>query len=141
MGGVEGGQLEYPPLLTAIDARVQVHLVVGSNPLASARLTRSLEVGATPILIAPADGSVCATLRQKLEEGKVEWKQRNFQDNDLKSLGREAVDHYVDAVFVTIGAHDPLSMCLPPLYDGSLVLIYTFQAHISPIYVVGCGSL
>ena len=45
-------------LLTAIDSTSHVHLIVGSNPLAAARCTKSLEVGAIPIVIAPETADV-----------------------------------------------------------------------------------
>ncbi|KAL1956141.1 hypothetical protein VTO42DRAFT_7576 [Malbranchea cinnamomea] len=102
-------QAEPSPLLTAVDARSQVHLVVGSNLLASARCTRALEVGASPVLIAPPDESLPSVLRQKVEDGSVSWVRRAFRDEDLRTLGREEVDGYVDAVFVTLDARDPLS--------------------------------
>lgn len=98
-----------PALLTAVDAATHVHLIVGSNPLAGARCTRSLEVGAIPKLIAPADATLHYGLAKRIEEGKVEWIQRSFQDLDLTSLGREEVDHVVDAVFVTTGGKNALS--------------------------------
>lgn len=92
-----------PPLLTAVDATSQVHLIVGSNPLASSRCTRSLEVGAKPIIIAPEDAEIHYTLARRIEEGTVRWARREFMDDDLKTLGREEIDHVVDAVFVTAG--------------------------------------
>ena len=92
-----------PPLLTAVDANSQVHLIVGSNSLASSRCTRCLEVGAKPIIIAPEDAEMHYTLSQRIEEGTVRWVRRAFTDEDLKTLGREEVDYVVDAVFVTAG--------------------------------------
>ena len=47
-----------PALLTAVDSTSHVHLIVGSNPLASARIARSIEVGAIPKLVAPEDAVV-----------------------------------------------------------------------------------
>lgn len=124
---------EYPPLLTAVDARSHVHLIVGCNPLASARCTRSAEVGACPILIAPAlasadgdVGSMCSALRQNVEEGKVQWLQRRFEDDDVKTLGREEVDGFVDAVFVTVDARDPLSESESTLYTCMYVSVLTW---------------
>lgn len=90
-----------PALLTAVDSVNHVHLIVGSNPLAGARCTRALEVGAIPKIIAPADATVHYGLAKRIEEGKVEWIQKEFEDSDLTTLGREEVDHVVDAVFVT----------------------------------------
>ncbi|KAF1344886.1 tetrapyrrole methylase [Delphinella strobiligena] len=90
-----------PALLTAVDSVNHVHLIVGSNPLASARCTRALEVGAIPKIIAPADATVHYGLAKRIEEGKVEWIQKEFEESDLTTLGREEVDHVVDAVFVS----------------------------------------
>ena len=119
-GGV--GSSEHPPLLTAVNARSQVHLIVGCNPLASARCTRALEVGANPVVVSPAAESMPPAVVQKVEEGKVQWIQREFRDEDLQTLGREEIDNFVDAVFVTLGHQDPLSTLLnmffpPPLFS------------------------
>jgi hypothetical protein len=92
-----------PALLTAVDSTRHVHLVIGSNPLAGARCTKSLEVGAVVKLIAPADATLHYGLMKRIDEKEVEWIKRDFQDEDLEMLGREEVDHVVDAVFVTLG--------------------------------------
>lgn len=96
------------PFLTAHDATGHVHLVVGCNSLASARCTRSLDVGALPTIIAPANSEVHYSLQKKIDEGKVKWIQKSFEDGDVKRLGRESVDNVVDAVFVTLGTRGPL---------------------------------
>jgi len=98
-----------PALLTAVDSVNHVHLIIGSNPLAGARCTRSLEVGAIPKIIAPSTATLHYGLAKKIEEGKVEWIQKDFEDSDLTTLGREDVDHVVDAVFVTSGGKNSLS--------------------------------
>jgi uroporphyrin-III C-methyltransferase len=92
-----------PALLTAVDATSHVHLIVGSNPLASARCSRSVEVGAKPILIAPAESTLHYSLQKRIDDGEVHWVQRSFKEDDLTSLGRGEVDGVVDAVFVTAG--------------------------------------
>jgi uroporphyrin-III C-methyltransferase len=92
-----------PALLTAVDATSHIHLVVGSNPLAGARCTRSLEVGALPILIAPEDSTLHYGLAKRIEAGEVKWLKKCFQESDLTTLGRTEVDGVVDAVFVTAG--------------------------------------
>jgi uroporphyrin-III C-methyltransferase len=97
------------PLLTAVDATSQIHLIVGSNPLAAARCARCLEVGAKPIIIAPENADLHFSIRERIESGLTQWVKRPFQDEDLKTLGREEVDHVVDTVFVTLGGEDPLS--------------------------------
>lgn len=99
-----------PALLTAVDSTSHVHLIVGSNPLAGARCSRSIEVGARPKLIAPADVQLHYGLQKRIEDCQVEWLKREFRDSDLQELGRQEVDHVVDAVFVTLGRRDPLSM-------------------------------
>lgn len=100
-----------PALLTAVDSASHVHLVVGANPLAAARCTRSIEVGAKPKLIAPADAILHYGLQKRIEDGQVEWLRRDFVEDDLTQLGRVEVDHVVDAVFVTLGRTHPLSGC------------------------------
>jgi uroporphyrin-III C-methyltransferase len=100
-------------LLTSTNCTSHIHLIVGSNPLAAARCTRSLEVGAKPKVIAPAAAEVHYGLEKRIEDGEVEWIRRAFRDEDLLELGREEVGGVVDAVFVTVGDRNPLSM-LPP---------------------------
>src|SRR5579862_3871230 len=97
-------------LLTSVDCTSHIHLIVGSNPLAAARCTRALEVGAKPRVIAPADAEVHSGLEKRIEDGEVVWVRRGFRDEDLRELGREEVGGVVDAVFVTVGARNPLSM-------------------------------
>lgn len=99
-----------PALLTAVDSASHVHLIVGSNPLAGARCTRSIEVGANPILIAPEDATLHYGLAKRIEEGEVKWIKRSFQEADLTTLGRAEVDGVVDAVFVTAGGKQGQSM-------------------------------
>ncbi|KLJ13682.1 uroporphyrin-III C-methyltransferase/precorrin-2 dehydrogenase/sirohydrochlorin ferrochelatase [Blastomyces silverae] len=97
------------PMLAALDVRDQVHLIVGANPLAAARCTKCLDAGAIPIVIAPEGVEIHAPLLQKIEDGRVRRIGREFKDEDLKTLGRNEVDNYVDAVFVTLGPQNPLS--------------------------------
>lgn len=92
-----------PALLTAVDATSHVHLVIGANPLAGARCTRSIEVGAKPILLAPEDADLHYGLVKRIEAGEVQWLKRGFQEEDLTTLGRAEVDGVVDAVFITAG--------------------------------------
>jgi uroporphyrin-III C-methyltransferase len=104
-------------LLTAVDCASHVHLIVGSNPLAGARCSRSLEVGAKPIVIAPEDATVHYSLMKRIEEGEVQWLKRDFRAEDLTTLGRAEVDGVVDTVFVTVGGKQSqgrhsLSLCL-----------------------------
>lgn len=92
-----------PALLTAIDSASHIHLIIGSNSLAGARCSRSLEVGANPLVIAPEDATVHYALMKRIDDGEVKWIRRSFQEDDLKTLGRSEVDGIVDAVFVTAG--------------------------------------
>ena len=99
-----------PALLTALDCKNNVHLIIGSNPLAGARCAKSIEAGARPKLIAPADAVLHYGLQKRIEEGQVDWLKKEFEDDDLKTLGREEIDWFVDAVFVTLGAKNKLSV-------------------------------
>jgi hypothetical protein len=98
------------PLLTAIDSVGHVHLIVGSNPLASARCARSIEVGAKPKIVAPANAEVHYVLAKRIEEGEVEWIKEGFEDAHLTTLGRDEVDTVVDAVFVTSNGKSTMSI-------------------------------
>lgn len=100
-----------PALLTAVDSTSHVHLVIGSSPLAGARCARSLEVGARPVLLAPAQATFHSGLIKRIDDGKVQWLQREFVVDDLTSLGRPEVDRIVDAVFVTAGGKQNFSLC------------------------------
>lgn len=112
-----------PALLTAIDSTSHVHLIVGSNPLAGARCTRSVEVGAKPILIAPENATLHYGLARRIDDGEVQWLKRDFKDEDLTSLGRSEVEGVVDAVFVTTGGKQALSEYRRlSLYQGLLEL-------------------
>jgi uroporphyrin-III C-methyltransferase len=98
-----------PPLLTAQNCSGLTHLVIGSGPLAAARCTKSLEVGAHPTILAPPPAKVHSPLAKLVEDGRVKWIQRDFKDSDLETLGRDEVDNVVDAVFVTTGLKPFLS--------------------------------
>lgn len=98
------------PLLAAVNAESQVHLIIGSNPLATARCSKSLGAGAKPIIITPETVDLQYTLSERIQNGSAEWVRREFRDDDLTTLGREEVDHIVDMVFVTLGGSHPLSM-------------------------------
>lgn len=100
-----------PALLTAVDSTQHVHLVIGSNPLAGARCSRSLDVGATVKLIS-LEEPLHYGLQKRVDEGQVDWVKQDFEDSDLTTYGRDEVDHVVDAVFITLGARHPMSMCL-----------------------------
>ncbi|KAF9888380.1 hypothetical protein FE257_008658 [Aspergillus nanangensis] len=95
--------------MTAINAQSQIHLIIGANPLAAARSAKSLEAGAKPIIISSDTENLQYTLAARIENGSAQWLRREFQDDDLKTLGREEVDHVVDMVFVTLGGNHDLS--------------------------------
>lgn len=90
------------PLLIAQDVAGHVHLIIGSNPLANARCTRSLDSGAKVVVLNHYKTTPHYALQQKIDDGRVEFHNRDFQEEDLKTLGREVVDNVVDAVFVTL---------------------------------------
>lgn len=98
------------PLMTAWNVESQIHLIVGANPLAAARCTKSLDAGAQPIIVAPDTADMHFTLAEHIANGSAKCIRRDFQDGDLTSLGREEVDRVVDTVFVTLGGGHPLSM-------------------------------
>ena len=99
-------------LLTANNCTGHVHLVIGTNPLASTRCARSIEVGAVPKIVAPADSDVHYVLAKKVEKEEVEWVRKSFDDEMLHTLGREEVGGVVDAVFVTTGSKTAASLYL-----------------------------
>ncbi|KAE9572014.1 Uroporphyrinogen-III [Colletotrichum fructicola] len=96
-------------LLTALNCKGNTHLVIGTNPLAAARCTQSINAGATPILLAPDTSDLHYNLQKRIDAGEVAWHKKVFEDTDLFTLGRDEVDNVVDAVFVTSGPRDPLS--------------------------------
>ncbi|KAJ5594273.1 uncharacterized protein N7459_000481 [Penicillium hispanicum] len=99
----------FVPLMTAWNVESQIHLIVGANPLAATRCAKSLEAGARPIIIAPETVDMHFTLSEHIANGSAEWLRRDFEDDDLTTLGREDVDHVVDTVFVTLGGSNPLA--------------------------------
>lgn len=104
-----------PALLTAQDCVGHIHLVIGSGPLAASRCAKSLEVGARPTLVASEAADLHYTLAKAIEDGRIQHVRREFEEQDLSTLGRVEVDHYVDAVFVTTGAKAPLSVHISQL--------------------------
>lgn len=94
----------HTSLLTATDCRGHVHLILGSNSLAGKRCEQSLAAGAKPILVAPDSPSSAPLhygLANLVEANAVTWLRQTFTAELLTTLGREDVDHVVDAVFVT----------------------------------------
>jgi len=97
-------------LLTAQNCVGHVYLIIGSGPIAASRCAKALEVGALPVVAAPEDADFHFTLAKLVEDGRVSWTKRDYEDDDLRQLGREEVDHIVDAVFVTTGSKSPLNV-------------------------------
>lgn len=137
------------PLLAALNCEGQVHLVVGSNPLASARCAKSLEVGAKPVVVAPEDADVHYVLAKRIDDGEVTWVKKSFEDADISSLGRDEVDNVVDAVFVTFGGKSAPSKFGSVLWQQPELTIYSLGTRISdlcrrmrvPVNVVDAPSL
>lgn len=102
--------MHIPALLTAQNCVGHVHLIIGCGPLAASRCTKSLQVGARPIVIAPNNEDVHFTLARAIEDGTVRWIQQEFEEQNLSTLGREEIENYVDAVFVTLPASDTRSI-------------------------------
>lgn len=92
-------------MLASVACRDNVHLVLGTGPLAATRCSQSLAAGARPVLVARA-ADLHPALRSRIDEGAVRWEDRAFADADVLALGRPEVDGVVDAVFVTTRAHD-----------------------------------
>lgn len=97
-------------LLTAHDSVGHIHLIIGSNAIANARCSKSIEVGAKPIVITSPEAEVHYALQDKIKSGQVECIKRGFQDSDLTILGRDEIDNVADAVFVTLGGKESLGM-------------------------------
>jgi uroporphyrin-III C-methyltransferase len=93
------------PLLTSVDCTQQVHLIVGDNGIAAERVTRSLEAGATCVLITPTE-QLHFDLKSLIEGKKITHVQREIQEDDLKTFGREEVEGVVDMIFVTLSPQD-----------------------------------
>jgi uroporphyrin-III C-methyltransferase len=97
-------------MLAGLHCRDNIHLIVGTNPLAASRCNQSLGAGARPILVAPDGSELHYGLQAKIDAGAVKWERKAFEDSDLFRLGRDEVGQVVDAVFVTSGPRDPQSM-------------------------------
>lgn len=120
-------------LLAALDSEGQIHLIVGSNPLASARCAKSIEVGAKPKIIAPADADVHYVLAKRIEDGQVEWIKQGFEESHLSTLGRNEVDNVVDAVFVTSGGKSASSTFRCAFVKAFQAYTFSRHAHLEPM--------
>lgn len=117
-----------PALLTAQDCRDQVHLIIGSGPLAASRCARSLQVGARPVVVAPPESDVHFTLATSIDEGAVLRVQEAFREEHLYTLGREEVEGYVDAVFATTAPNDPISATISQLCQKKRIPVNVVDA-------------
>ncbi|KAK9365961.1 tetrapyrrole methylase [Lipomyces kononenkoae] len=105
-----------PGLLISQNCISQVHLVIGTTALSLTRVAKSLECGADVILIAPSFPEPTQTLAvwetevraKQTQHSNFRWIQREFQEDDLISLGRDEVDNIVDTVFVALHSTSPL---------------------------------
>ncbi|KAI0384467.1 uroporphyrin-III C-methyltransferase [Hypomontagnella monticulosa] len=118
----------YISLLTATDARSHVHLIIGSNPLAAARCGQSLSAGANPILLAPETTELYYALQKRVDDGEVNWIKEKFREEHLFTLGREEIEHVVDAVFVTSGPREPLSARISSLCKRNRIPVNVVDA-------------
>ncbi|KAI9172292.1 Uroporphyrinogen-III C-methyltransferase [Paramyrothecium foliicola] len=115
-------------LLAGLNCAGNVHLVIGTNPLASARCTQALNAGAFPVLLAPGSAELHYALQQKVDDGTVKWEKKDFEDEDLFRLGREDVGRVVDAVFVTSGSRDPKSLHISQLCKRNRIPVNVVDA-------------
>ncbi|PTB64649.1 uroporphyrinogen methylase [Trichoderma citrinoviride] len=90
-------------MLAGLNCTDNIHLVVGTNPLAAARCAQSLAAGAHPVVVAPQTAELHYGLQRRIDDGSVKWVREAFADEHLFTLGREEVGGVVDAVFVTAG--------------------------------------
>ncbi|KAL7807001.1 uroporphyrinogen methylase [Trichoderma aethiopicum] len=91
-------------MLAGLNCTDNIHLVVGTNPLAAARCAQSLAAGAHPVVVAPETAELHYGLQRRIDDGSVKWVREAFADEHLFRLGRQEVGGVVDAVFVTTSA-------------------------------------
>ncbi|KAK5991205.1 SUMT protein [Cladobotryum mycophilum] len=115
-------------MLAGLNCTGNIHLIIGTNPLAGARCTQSLNAGAYPILIAPETADLHYGLQGKIDEGLVKWERKTFEDEDLFRLGREEVGGVVDAVFVTAGSDDELRIHISSLCKRNRIPVNVVDA-------------
>ena len=110
------------PLLTSMDCTNQVHLIIGDNGIAAKRVARSLEAGASCVLISRIEkDELHFDIKEFVERDRIKHVQRDFREEDLRTFGRREVDGIVDLVFVTLSPLDkrgPLTI-LKLCADGS----------------------
>ncbi len=78
----------------------------------------------------PSSSASCSflppSLQQRISDGRVEWFRRGFADDDVRTLGREAVGGVVDAVFVTLGRDEEALSMWFFFFLLSILLLFPF---------------
>ncbi|KAH6605206.1 uroporphyrin-iii c-methyltransferase precorrin-2 dehydrogenase sirohydrochlorin ferrochelatase [Trichoderma cornu-damae] len=115
-------------MLAGLNCQGNIHLVVGTNPLAAARCAQSLGAGAHPVLIAPETAELHYGLRRRIDDGSVKWVRAAFEDEHLFRLGREEVGGVVDAVFVTAGSREHLASHISSLCKRNRIPVNVVDA-------------
>ncbi|ODV89921.1 hypothetical protein CANCADRAFT_98037 [Tortispora caseinolytica NRRL Y-17796] len=87
-------------LLSSLDCAGQVHLVVGISPLAVNRIRSAMSANAQVVLVCPdVQGSRYIGVRELIKNGRITWYERNFEIDDLRSLGRIDAHRIVDIAY------------------------------------------
>ncbi|UKZ71901.1 uncharacterized protein TrAtP1_012845 [Trichoderma atroviride] len=115
-------------MLAGLNCANNVHLIIGTNPLAAARCSQSLGAGAHPVLIAPETAELHYSLQRRVDDGSVKWVRAAFRDEHLFELGREEVGRVVDAVFVTSGSREGLGSHVASLCKASRIPVNVVDA-------------
>ncbi|KAK1242679.1 hypothetical protein MKX08_005491 [Trichoderma sp. CBMAI-0020] len=115
-------------MLAGLNCANNVHLIIGTNPLAAARCSQSLGAGAHPVLIAPETAELHYSLQRRVDDGSVKWVRTAFRDEHLFELGREEVGRVVDAVFVTSGSREELGPHIAALCRRSRIPVNVVDA-------------
>lgn len=115
-------------MLAGLVCKGNIHLVIGTNPLAASRCTQSIGAGAQPVLIAPETAELHYGLQSKIDDGSVKWQKKVFEDDDLFTLGREDVGNVVDAVFVTSGPREDVSAHISQLCKRNRIPVNVVDA-------------
>lgn len=91
-------------LLASLNCQGETHLVVSGNAnVAAFRVNLILAAGANPVLLVNSPLlALPTTLQEHVAEGRVKWVDESFSPHHLTTLGRAAVDHVVERVFVTL---------------------------------------
>ncbi|GFP57361.1 uroporphyrinogen-III C-methyltransferase [Trichoderma asperellum] len=115
-------------MLAGLNCADNVHLIIGTNPLAAARCSQSLGAGAHPVLIAPETAELHYSLQRRVDDGSVKWVRTAFRDEHLFELGRDEVGRVVDAVFVTSASRDELGSHIASLCKRNRIPVNVVDA-------------